>query len=270
MLRENSSQNEINEVEGSPEGRGKRAINQNYQSMPSKEFTKDYTTNKVKVRVIRADGVQQSYYVARDKLKSFIAQHEAKGQKVIVEGVGKLTEDSYGAEIILEVADKINDLMQKNKFDEIGELLFKRGVDEQTAWGIALFGYILKNKHDIANALIGDYHGKPIAKIDGFADIRGLITDDIIEMWLKGMNELFKQKYGSIILNRKINDEIAKRWQMQKSNGADKYTHNQYIIEMQYGESDNAIEIQSDNIVLNFDNTHVLIDCTDKTFGISD
>ena len=266
ILREGKSGNELNEVEGSPEGRGKRAYSQNYEGSPN--IQKDYTTNKVKVRVIRSDGVQQSYYVSRDKLRSFIAEHEAKGQKVVVEGLGEVSEEGIGAEILMEQMENILKILQTSHdpLTDITQFLKEHGVDDRTAFGIATFAYIVKNREDLLNLLIGDYHGKPIERMEGFDDLRGVVTDDIIEMWLKSINDLFVRMNGIATLSKPIDINISSRIAQQKANGADKYIHDKYVMRMFIGEKENAITTKAKSNVLYFNSEIAIIDCADVEF----
>ncbi len=263
ILHDESTRNPENEIEGSPEGRGKRAYTQGYEG----SIGKGYTENKVKVRVVRNDGVQQTYYVSRDKLRSFIAQHEANGQTVVVEGLGEVSANNIGAEILTEVMPEI--MSQADNPDEIISLLHERGVDDKTALGIATFAYMVRTNHNLLSAIISDFHGQPVVRNDKFDELRGIVTDDIIEMWEKVMSHFFEKQFGNAILSAPIEGNILVRLNLQQRSGSDKYIHDRSVLQMQIGQISNSIQTKPANNILFFADGKVLIDCSDVKFSVA-
>lgn len=250
------------DLEGSPDGSGTKANMQDYEGHP---ITKSYNDDKVPVRVVRGDGVQQTYYVARNRLKDFIRRHEERGQKVSVLGNYNVGEN-VGVEILIELIDKI--MANGGDIDKNMSVLLDRGLDMENAFGISLLAYLFKSgKMDILESVLRDYHGEKSS--EDVDELREFITDDIIDMWKKAVWNEFEKEYGDGVISYSVDsvkDDVVK----QIKAGSKVYVSDKEVMVGEIGEKPLCLNVKAKGNILWYGNEKAYVDGYKLEWNIPD
>ena len=202
-------------VSGEPEGAGKKAYNQEYVGQPKLE--KEYTEDKIKVRVMRRDGVTQSYYVPKDKLKEYVERMEAQGKKVYIEGRGQVTsgeiEEGGLKDVYNEIVSLIDDI--DTAVEKVYDIV-SRVSDSDFAKGVAILYYIMRKALEgdeicrkYLESIVRDYKGMKVEdESREFEVLRLVITDDVLNEWENATMEWLKENVGEEIV---IHDDMSER-----------------------------------------------------------
>lgn len=250
------------DFEGSPEGSGRKANMQEYEGQP---ITKGYNDDKVPVRVVRGDGVQQTYYVARNRLKDFIRRHEERGQKVSVLGNYNIGEN-VGLEILVELMGDI--MANDGDIDKNMELLLDRGLDMENAFGISLLAYLFDSGNiEILENIFKDYHGKETDK--SVDELREFITDDVIEMWKEAVWTIFEKEYGDGIISYSV-DNVKEELIKQIKAGSKVYVSDEDVMVGEIGEKPLSVYVKAKGNILWYEDGKAYVDGNKLEWNIPD